>query len=171
MKNKILVISLVVLSALLIFEVGYLAGISEQRLLYRTLFKQCRSFRQAHNIFFDRSMPRQMAGTDLAADRTFRQRASSFFAATMTSKETAEQEIITISLPGLKKENIKIEVKARELTVRISTDNFIQRVALPENANVQQISAQFDKDMLTLKIPKAKQPRKIAEGVINIPVK
>ncbi len=196
MKNKILKISLLVLCALLVFEAGYLAGISEDRALYRMLLKQYRPFQPMRYAFPIQNTARKMAYMQQKAgcrsanvlpgqapvETVVRQKSGSFFVAAMTSKETATANIITVNLSGLKKEDIKVKLQSGYLTVsarqkkgtageELSAANFVQRVALPENAKAQQISAEFNKDTLTITIPKGKRPSKASAAAIDIRIK
>jgi len=187
MKNKILITSLAALCALLIFETGYLVGLGEERAIYRMLINQYGNFRPMRYMLPVRNMPREMAVPP--AERLVQQKSRSFFVAAMTSKEMKDANIITINLPGLNKEDIKIEAKGRYLIVQakqkkaasvnkknfyaeeLSAAAFMQTVTLPENAKAQQIRAEFKEDTLTITIPKDKRARKAPETAMNIPIK
>jgi len=178
MKNKILIISLGALCALLVFETGYLVGIGEQRIRY--------VYHPAPRFEYFTPPPAR----DLVLNmQPIQQKSRSFFVAAMTSRETAEATIITINLPGLDKGDIKIDVKGKYLTVQagqkkevnignnnyyseeLSAANFVQRITLPENVRPERIRAEFNKDNLTITIPKDKRSKKVSESVINIPIK
>jgi len=175
MKSKILVTILAVLCALLILETGYLVGLGQRRQIYRMPPAS--------------RMLREVSDAQAQPERIIRKKNRSFFVAAMTTKETDQANIITINLPGLDKEDIKIEVKDGYLTIQArqrkeaavnkqgfyaqesSMAAFAQGVALPENAQVREIHAEFDKGTLTVTIPKYKQARKVSETAFNIPIK
>jgi HSP20 family protein len=97
-------------------------------------------------------------------------------------KETDNQIFIHAEVPGVKKENLKIELKDNVLTIsgerkqekkeqnekyqRIerSYGNFLRSFAVPPGLKEDQIKANFADGVLEIKFPKAKeeQPKKIA---------
>lgn len=132
MKNKLLIILLVVLGALLALETGYLLGVGQGRKSRRLSVNRYPNLRQqgpAHKAWdsgreitvmqenmdrmFDDDFPRTMPMKRPAGEK----RGLSFVTA-MTSSETNQAHIITINLPGMDKEAINLEVKGRYLTVQ-----------------------------------------------------
>lgn len=100
-------------------------------------------------------------------------------------KESEESFEIQLALPGFKKEDFKIEVQDKSLTVSSevktetedSTENYIRKefsfnsfsrsFRLPRTVDSEQIAAEFENGILTLTLPKreeakAKEPRLIA---------
>lgn len=100
-------------------------------------------------------------------------------------KESEEAFEIELALPGFKKEDFKIEVQDKSLTVSSesktenedSTENYIRKefsfnsfsrsFRLPRTVDSEQIVAEFENGILTLTLPKreeakAKEPRLIA---------
>lgn len=100
-------------------------------------------------------------------------------------KESEESFEIQLALPGFKKEDFKIEVQDKSLTVSSevktesedSTENYIRKefsfnsfsrsFRLPRTVDSEQIAAEFENGILILTLPKreeakAKEPRLIA---------
>ncbi|OVA17736.1 Alpha crystallin/Hsp20 domain [Macleaya cordata] len=88
-------------------------------------------------------------------------------------KETPEAHIIKADLPGLKKEEVKVEVEEGKVIqisgernvekedkndkwhrVERSRGKFVRRFRLPENAKVDQVKASMENGVLTVTIPK-----------------
>ncbi|THU51785.1 hypothetical protein C4D60_Mb06t34690 [Musa balbisiana] len=100
--------------------------------------------------------------------------ASAFAAARVDWKETPEAHVFTADLPGLRKEEVKVEVEdgrvlqisgernqeREEKTdtsylVERSSGKFLRRFRLPENAEVEQVKAAMENGVLTVTVPKA----------------
>ncbi|GLJ27439.1 hypothetical protein SUGI_0538650 [Cryptomeria japonica] len=67
-------------------------------------------------------------------------------------KETPEAHVFTADLPGLRKEDLKIDLVEKN-TLRISA-GFMRQFRLPENVNLDGISAKLENGVLTVNAPK-----------------
>ncbi|KAL5568951.1 hypothetical protein UlMin_025526 [Ulmus minor] len=91
-------------------------------------------------------------------------------------KETPEAHILKADLPGLKKEEVKVEVEDGKVLqisgerlreqeekndkwhrVERSTGKFVRRFRLPENAKMEEIKAQMENGVLTVIVPKVEE--------------
>ncbi|XP_052145075.1 16.9 kDa class I heat shock protein 3 [Oryza glaberrima] len=89
-------------------------------------------------------------------------------------KETPESHVFKADLPGVKKEEVKVEVEEGNVLVisgqrskekedkndkwhRVerSSGQFMRRFRLPENAKVDQVKASMENGVLTVTVPKA----------------
>ncbi|KAK8344979.1 hypothetical protein V6Z11_A07G117200 [Gossypium hirsutum] len=71
-------------------------------------------------------------------------------------KETPEAHVFKADVPGLKKEEVKVEVED-DRVLQISGEGigkFMRRFRLPENAKMDQIKASMENGVLTVTIPK-----------------
>ncbi|XP_021278935.1 17.3 kDa class I heat shock protein-like [Herrania umbratica] len=88
-------------------------------------------------------------------------------------KETPEVDVFKADLPGFKKEEVKVEVEDDRVLqisgerniqkedkndtwhrVERSSDKFMRRFRLPENAKMDQIKASMENGVLTVTVPK-----------------
>ncbi|KAF9599178.1 hypothetical protein IFM89_035643 [Coptis chinensis] len=89
-------------------------------------------------------------------------------------KETPEAHVFKADLPGLKKEEVKVEVEEGRVLkvsgerskekeeknekwhrVERSSGQFLRRFRLPENAKVDEVKAAMENGVLTVTVPKA----------------
>ncbi|MFH0855676.1 MAG: Hsp20 family protein [Candidatus Omnitrophota bacterium] len=182
MQKKTLHTVLAALCALLIFEIGYMVGAGEQRKECRVL---ARSYIFPRHVFYP--------GRDFSGVRKEElpgcAQKKSFFVAAMALKETDQAKIITVNLPGVDKKDIKVEVNGKHLILQVkrnrketlksgsfyaeqlSASDFLQTIVLDDNAKTQQIRAEFNKDVLTVTIPKDKRSGKPSGKAFFVPVK
>ncbi|MED6133565.1 hypothetical protein PIB30_029355 [Stylosanthes scabra] len=88
-------------------------------------------------------------------------------------KETPEAYVFKAQLPGLRRTDVRVEVDDDRVLcivceksvekqeqrggwhfVEMSSGHFVQRVMLPQNANVDHVKAYMDKGVLTVTVPK-----------------
>jgi len=102
-------------------------------------------------------------------------------------KETKDSFIIQADLPGVSKENLKVEINQDTLTLRgekkyessrgegegeefysreRSFGSFLRRFQLPEGADAKRVKAHFNDGVLKLEIPKTEQSKE----AINVPI-
>lgn len=98
---------------------------------------------------------------------------SSFLSARVDWKETPEAHVFKVDLPGLKKEEVKVEVEDdRVLQIRgernaekeeksdtwhrveRSSGKFVRQFRLPENAKLEGVRAAMENGVLTVTVPK-----------------
>ncbi|KAL8499269.1 hypothetical protein ACS0TY_022302 [Phlomoides rotata] len=110
---------------------------------------------------------------DLQLSRSAGDEASQFAAARIDWKETAEAHVFKADVPGLKKEEVKVEVEEGNVLqisgernrekeekndtwhrVERSSGKFRRRFRLPENAKLNQIRASMENGVLTVTVPK-----------------
>ncbi|KAI3458634.1 hypothetical protein Pfo_015297 [Paulownia fortunei] len=93
-------------------------------------------------------------------------------------RETPEAHVFKADLPGLKKEEVKVEVEDGRILqisgerskeqeektdtwhrVERSSGKFLRRFRLPENAKMDQVKATMDNGVLTVVVPKAEEKK------------
>ena len=126
--------------------------------------------------------PFQAAFTELAPggpSGQFVKEASAIANTQIDWKETSEAHIFKADLPGLKKEEVKIELEEGQRILQISGERskeeeqkndkwhriersrgkFLRRFRLPENVKVEEIKAKMENGVLTVTVPKQAEPQ------------
>ncbi|GLT93037.1 hypothetical protein SLE2022_108430 [Rubroshorea leprosula] len=103
---------------------------------------------------------------------------SAFASARIDWKETPEAHVFKADLPGLKKEEVKVEVEESRVLqisgersneqeekndkwhrVERSSGKFLRRFRLPENAKMDQVRASMENGVLTVTVPKEEEKK------------
>ncbi|TXG74045.1 hypothetical protein EZV62_002624 [Acer yangbiense] len=106
------------------------------------------------------------------------QETSAFAHARIDWKETPEAHVFKAYLPGLKREEVKVEVEEGNILqisgerckeheekndkwqhVERSSSKFLRRFRLPENAKIDQVKASMENGVLTVTVPKEKEKK------------
>ncbi|XP_071726668.1 17.8 kDa class I heat shock protein-like [Rutidosis leptorrhynchoides] len=113
---------------------------------------------------------------------------SAFVNAEIDWKETPEAHVFKADLPGLKKEEVKVELQEGNILqisgerssekeekndrwhrVERSSGKFLRQFRLPDNARVDQVNAKMENGVLTVTVPKQEvnKPKKKAISIAN----
>lgn len=200
MKTKFLTFVLVLFCAIFLFQAGYFLGSGR---LYRraqllleehssplVLVHQPQLKRSnVSNVALTPSKTKPVVKGQLQPQSAVSGRGGYFFATAMTSKETDQAHIVSISLPGLSKEAIDIEVNGRQLLIQakqnkenkidkkgfykeeLSSVNFVQTLTLPLDVKAQDISAEYNWEVVTITMPKDKKSKGLSVPKMKIPIK
>lgn len=103
---------------------------------------------------------------------------SAFVSTRIDWKETPEAHIFKVDLPGLKKEEVKVEVEEGTILqisgerskeqeekndkwhrIERSSGKFLRRFRLPENAKMDQVKASMEDGVLTVTVPKEEEKK------------
>ncbi|XP_078162313.1 16.9 kDa class I heat shock protein 2-like [Carex rostrata] len=115
---------------------------------------------------------------------TFDNETSAFANARIDWKETPEAHIIKADIPGVKKEEVKVEVEEGNVLkisgernkekeekndtwhrVERSSGKFMRTFRLPENAKVDQVKAAMENGVLTVTVPKVEVKKPDAKAI------
>ncbi|XP_030928700.1 18.5 kDa class I heat shock protein-like [Quercus lobata] len=114
----------------------------------------------------------------LSSHSNFPSETSSFAAANVDWKETQNAHVFKADVPGLKKEEVKVEIEDGRVLqisgersqeqeeksdtwhrVERSSGRFSRRFRLPENAKVEEVKAAMENGVLTVTVPKEEVKR------------
>ncbi|KAK6933070.1 Alpha crystallin/Hsp20 domain [Dillenia turbinata] len=109
---------------------------------------------------------------------------SSFSGSTIDWKETPTAHVFKADVPGLKKEEVKVEVEDGRILqisgernrekeektdtwhrVERSQGSFKRRFRLPENAKVEEVSAAMEDGVLTVMVPKVEESKRDMKAI------
>lgn len=142
---------------------------------------QIAKFKPAREIFRDSMTPFGTIFDSFFNDSVGKMENANFFRPAVDVKETETNYELAFALPGLEKEEVKIELKDNRLTVsgekkleksennakyhRVENyyGSFSRSFLMPENVNADGIEATFKNGILTVSLPKseAAQPKAI----------
>ncbi|KAF8010802.1 hypothetical protein BT93_J1450 [Corymbia citriodora subsp. variegata] len=152
----------------------YTSVLQTQASTRRLIQRRCRSFRADSDFPFPSS--------SLSAS-TFREN-SAFVNTRIDWRETPEAHVFKADLPGLKKEEVKVEIEDDRVLqisgernvekedkndtwhrVERSSGKFMRRFRLPENAKMDQVKASMENGVLTVTVPKVEEKKREVKAV------
>ncbi|XP_040992169.1 18.1 kDa class I heat shock protein-like [Juglans microcarpa x Juglans regia] len=124
-----------------------------------------------------------LASSSLSGSQFAREN-SAFVNSRVDWKESPEAHVIKADLPGLKKEEVKVEVEDDRVLqisgernvekedkndtwhrVERSSGKFLRRFRLPENAKMDDIKAAMENGVLTVTVPKAEVKKPVVKAI------
>ncbi|MQM21359.1 hypothetical protein Taro_054397 [Colocasia esculenta] len=133
------------------------------------------------------SFPLNTASLPLTPFGRWDRETSAFANARVDWKETPEAHVFKADLPGVNKEEVKVEVEEGRILqisgqrskekeektdiwhrVERSGGSFVRRFRLPENAQVDQVKASMENGILTVTVPKEEAKKKPEVKAIEI---
>ncbi|MQL87306.1 hypothetical protein Taro_019848 [Colocasia esculenta] len=133
------------------------------------------------------SFPFNTTSLPLTLFRGWDSETSAFADARVDWKETPEAHVFKADLPGVNKEEVKVEVEEGRILqisgqrskekeektdtwhrVERSGGSFVRRFRLPENAQVDQVKASMENGVLTVTVPKEEAKKKPEVKAIEI---
>lgn len=192
MKNKIIIGTIVVLGGILIFENAYLLGkynqekapnisyvqyqpapaamLPEDNLptVYRMSswdpFTEINRMQERMNRIFENNFPGMPSPTSMRDNKVS-------VGSSLSFSNNGSAYIVKVSMPGITKKDINIQVKGRQLIIsgenrknktrndknsysqESSSGNFLSNFMLPEDAQINRITSDYQDGILTITIP------------------
>ncbi len=170
---------------------AYLPSIFDRSLNNLNPFRSVAKMQRQMDRIFDRMMNDVgMSDLDIAPNIDLIPTAELNFAPACTFSETDSHYLLSFDVPGVKKEDLKIELRGHTLIVsgerkeeweqkkqnqyrsESNYGSFQRAIELAEDVKSDQVEAQFDNGVLRVAVPKTKASRaetiKIAEGKTGI---
>ncbi len=172
MKNKIFIILAVVLGMILLIQTTYIISLERNQQIY--LAQQRFRYRMPYLRLQDDLVHQPMQRSMRLAPRL-----NNYF----VMQEMPNEYLVIVYLPGLSKEEIKVELKDRYLTVsgahetrsqksgrnfqeqQASSGSFLQVIALPGDAQEKNVTSIYKEGSLTVHIPKKMEAKKEAKKI------
>ncbi|KAL1195695.1 17.8 kDa class I heat shock protein [Cardamine amara subsp. amara] len=126
---------------------------------------------------------------ELTSSSSFSRETSAIVNARVDWRETPEAHVFKADLPGLKKEEVKVEVEDDSVLkisgerhvekedkndtwhrVERSSGEFTRRFRLPENVKMDEVKAAMENGVLTVTVPKVEVTKKKADDVKSIQI-
>jgi len=161
MKNKIYIVLAVFLGTLLVIQTAYIISLERNQRIF--MVKQ----RMLQQMPYFRLQDRFVAKPRIPQLNTY-----------FTMQEMPKEYLVTMFLPNLSKEEIKVELKDAYLTIsgakkmkeekagknyqsqQMAATSFLQVIRLPEGAWKKEISSEYKDDNLIVHIPRKPEEKK-----------